>query len=179
MLYVPCVHVCSVTHLWPTLCDPMDPWTIALQAPLHGILQARILEWFAISCFPGGSVGKASVCNVGDLGSLPRSGSPGEGNGNPLQYPCLENPMDGGAWCPWGRKGSDTTKQLHFHFHSNNIYVFSSKYSFSCIPQFMVCIITVIKPVYITVSNARKFSFPIPLHMPLSPQNQNALSNYF
>ena len=103
----------------------------------------------------------------------------GEGNGNPLQYSCLENPMDGGAWCPWGRKGSDTTKQLHFHFHSNNIYVFSSKYSFSCIPQFMVCIITVIKPVYITVSNARKFSFPIPLHMPLSPQNQNALSNYF
>ena len=49
--------------------------------------------------FPGGSVGKESACNVGDLGSIPGLGrSPGEGNGNPLQYSCLENPMDGGAW---------------------------------------------------------------------------------
>ena len=49
--------------------------------------------------FPGGSEVKASACNEGDLGSIPGSGrSPGEGNGNPLQYPCLENPMDGGAW---------------------------------------------------------------------------------
>ena len=36
----------------------------------------------------------------------------GEGNGNPLQYSCLENPMDGGAWCPWGRKELDTTERL-------------------------------------------------------------------
>ena len=42
----------------------------------------------------------------------------GEGNGNPLQYSCLENPMDGGAWCPWGRKESDTTERLHFTSHS-------------------------------------------------------------
>ena len=49
--------------------------------------------------FPGGSDGKASAYNAGDLGSIPGSGrSPGEGNGNPLQYSCLENPMDGGAW---------------------------------------------------------------------------------
>ena len=49
--------------------------------------------------FPGGSDGKASVYNVGDLGSIPGLGrSPGEGNGNPLQYYCLENPMDRGAW---------------------------------------------------------------------------------
>ena len=49
--------------------------------------------------FPGGSDGKASVYNVGDLGSSPGLGrSPGEGNGNPLQYSCLENPMDRGAW---------------------------------------------------------------------------------
>ena len=42
---------------------------------------------------------KPSVYNVGDLGSIPGSGrSPDEGNGNPLQYSCLENPMDGGAW---------------------------------------------------------------------------------
>ena len=49
--------------------------------------------------FPGGSEGKASACNVGDPGWIPGSGrSPGEGNGNPLQYSCLENPMDRGAW---------------------------------------------------------------------------------
>ena len=49
--------------------------------------------------FPGGSDGKASACNAGDLGSIPGSGrSSGEGNGNPLQYSCLENPMDRGAW---------------------------------------------------------------------------------
>ena len=45
--------------------------------------------------FPGGSEVKASACNVGDLGSIPGLGrSPGEGNGNPLQYSCLENPME-------------------------------------------------------------------------------------
>ena len=45
---------------------------------------------------PSGSDGKASAYNAGDPGSIPRSGrSPGEGNGNPLQYSCLENPMDG------------------------------------------------------------------------------------
>ena len=49
--------------------------------------------------FPHSSVSKASVCNAGYLGSIPGLGrSPGEGNGNPLQYPCLENPMDRGAW---------------------------------------------------------------------------------
>ena len=48
---------------------------------------------------------KASVYNVGGLGSIPGFGKfPGEGNGNPLQYSRLENLMDGGAWCPWGRK---------------------------------------------------------------------------
>ena len=49
--------------------------------------------------FPGGSEVKASASNVGDLGSIPGLGrSPREGNGNPLQYSCLENPMDWGAW---------------------------------------------------------------------------------
>ena len=48
---------------------------------------------------PGGSDGKAPVYNVGDLGSIRGSGrSSGEGNGSPLQYSCLENPMDGRAW---------------------------------------------------------------------------------
>ena len=49
--------------------------------------------------FPGGSDGKASACNAGDPGSIPGLGrSPGEGNGDPLQYSCLENSMDRGAW---------------------------------------------------------------------------------
>ena len=49
--------------------------------------------------FPGGSEGKASAYNAGDLGSIPGLGrSPGEGNGNPLQYCCLENSMDRGVW---------------------------------------------------------------------------------
>ena len=49
--------------------------------------------------FPGGSEVKASACNAGDVGLIPGLGrSPGEENGNPFQYSCLENPMDGGAW---------------------------------------------------------------------------------
>ena len=60
--------------------------------------------------FPGGSDGKVPAYNVGDLGSFPGLGrSAGAGNGNPLQYSCMENPMDGGAWqatySPWGCKG--------------------------------------------------------------------------
>ena len=53
----------------------------------------------ALMGFPGGSENKASAYNVGDPGSIPGLGkSPGEGNGNPLQNSCLENPMDQGAW---------------------------------------------------------------------------------
>ena len=73
--------------------------------------------------FPGDSDGKESACNIGDLGSVPGSGrSPGEGNGTPLQYSCLENPMDGGAW--WAAvhgvaktqtRLSDFTSTFQFH----------------------------------------------------------------
>ena len=49
--------------------------------------------------FPGGLDGKESACNAGDPGSIPGLGrSPGEGNGNPVQYSCLENPVNKGAW---------------------------------------------------------------------------------
>ena len=66
------------------------------------------VSWLGRSCtslrlrfagFPHGSDGKVSACNAGDPGSIPGSRrSPGEGNGNPLQHSCLENPTDGGAW---------------------------------------------------------------------------------
>ena len=53
----------------------------------------------ACTGFPGGSDGEKSSCNVGDPSLIPRSGrSPREGNGNSIQYSCLENPMDRGAW---------------------------------------------------------------------------------
>ena len=79
------VKVKSLSHvrLFATL------WTVAYQASsVHGIFQARVLEWVAISF----------ISNAGDLGSIPGSRrSPGNGNGNLLQYSCLENPMDRGA----------------------------------------------------------------------------------
>ena len=62
-------------------------------------LEEEMATHFSISGFPGGSEVKASAYNAGDLGSVPGLGRcPGEGNGNPLQYSCLGNPKDRGAW---------------------------------------------------------------------------------
>ena len=70
--------------------------------------------------FPGGSDSKASASNARDPGSIPGSGrAPGEGNGNPLQYSCLENPMDRGAW--WAsvhRVGKSQIQLSNFTFYS-------------------------------------------------------------
>ena len=65
----------------------------------QGYSQTHVwLRVFSFAWFPGGSEVKASACNAGDLGSIPGLGrSRGEGNGNPLQYSCLETPMDGRA----------------------------------------------------------------------------------
>ena len=67
---------------------------------------------------PGGSVSKESACNVGDLGLIPRLGRPlREGNGNPLQYSCLENSMDRGAWQATVHRIAKSWTQLSdFHF---------------------------------------------------------------
>ena len=67
----------------------------------HGCLWGVSILCVMNSCqdFPGSSVGKESGCSAGDLSSIPGSGrAPGEGNRNPLQYSCLENPMDRRAW---------------------------------------------------------------------------------
>ena len=89
----------------------------AWQATAHGVTKSQTrLNDFTCKYlgFAGGSDGKESACKAGDLGSVPGLGrSPGEGNGNPLQYSCLENPMDKGAW--WApRKELDMTERLHF-----------------------------------------------------------------
>ena len=71
---------------------PVDGWSCVRSLPF---------AWgqTMVGGFSGGSEVKASLCNVGDLGLIPGLGrSPGEGNGNPLQYSCLENPMEGGVW---------------------------------------------------------------------------------
>ena len=74
------------------------------------------IQAFVSVGFPGGSDGNKSACNAGDPGSIPGLGrSPGEGNGNPLQYSCLENSMGRGAWqaaVHVGRQESDRTKGL-------------------------------------------------------------------
>ena len=76
-----------------------------------------VFLWILI--FVGGSDGKVSACDEGDLGFIPESRrSPGEGNGNPLQYYCLENSMNGGAW--WatvhGVTESDTESQSRLSY---------------------------------------------------------------
>ena len=69
-------------------------WIFEIENTEHFLRDA-----FGKKVFPGGSDSKASAHNAGDPGLIPGSGrSSGEGNGNPPQYSCLENPMDGGAW---------------------------------------------------------------------------------
>ena len=80
------------------------PWTA--KSSNQSILKEINPQWIGLSrldiaegFFPGGSESEVSACSVGDLDSIPESGrSPGEGNGNPLQYSCLENPMGREAW---------------------------------------------------------------------------------
>ena len=104
-----CIKVKSeseVSESCPTLSDPMD--CSLPGSSVHGIFQARVLEWGAI-VGPTLNMGQNGphLLSKGNedeyeyiyLGSIPGLGrSPGEGNGNPLQYSCLENPMDRRAW---------------------------------------------------------------------------------
>ena len=80
------------------------------------ILSLYMYVYCSMGC-PGSSDGKESTCNMGDLGSISGLGrSPGGEHGNPLQYSCLEKPMDRGAWWvtgasqPWGHKELGTTE---------------------------------------------------------------------
>ena len=81
--------------------------------------------------FPGGSDGKSSAYNAGDQGSIPGLGrSSGEGNGNPLQYSCLENPMDRGAW--WAVVHGVAKSQTRL----NKLNVHAYIYIYTCIVYF-------------------------------------------
>ena len=84
-------------------------------------MKNNLKNLFSYMGFPGGSDSKGSACNAGDLGSIPGSRrSPGEGHSNPLQYSCLENFMDRGAW--WatvnGVTKSGTERHTHTHTHT-------------------------------------------------------------
>ena len=84
-------------QLVASICKPLSPIITSVTTYSSCSVQASILG------FPGGSVVKNLPGNAGDVGSIPGSGrSPGEGNGNPLQYSCLENSMNGGAWWATG-----------------------------------------------------------------------------
>ena len=87
-------------YLTPTLCLLISIVVSILTCHVGGrdLIPCRETGWMLLS-FPGGSDSKESTCNAGDLGSIPGSGRcPGEGSGYPLQYSCLENPMDRGSW---------------------------------------------------------------------------------
>ena len=94
---------CSL-DCWPTRQVPSQVFyklPLDTSFSLAHVEDQNVLFWHKeyFKGFPGGSDVNASACNVGDLGLIPGSRrSPGEGNGNPLQYSCLENSMEGGAW---------------------------------------------------------------------------------
>ena len=109
----------EVTQSCLTLCDPMD-YSLS-GSSVHGIFQARVLKWVAISFFfplpgfPGGSEVKVSASNAGDPDSIPGSGRkwqptlaflPGESHGR----------RSLAGYSPWSHKESDMTERLHFHF---------------------------------------------------------------
>ena len=92
---------------------------------LHCIGCSYVLEINPLLGFLGGSDGKESACDVGDPGSVLGLGrSPGKGNSNPLQYSCLENLMDGGAW--WATVHRVAKSQTWFHFSPFLVALFAN-----------------------------------------------------
>ena len=97
------LHLLCLLH-WQVdslpLAPPRKPLTsLSSHLFIYEVKVKQITKPSYVLVFPGGSDGKESTSNGGDLGSIPELGrSPGGGRGNPLQYSCLENPRDGGAW---------------------------------------------------------------------------------
>ena len=105
------------------LSEPWDLTFLVVVAPQEG------------RDFSGGSDGKESACNEGELGLIPVLGrSSGEGNGNPLQYCCLENPMDRGAW--WATVCSVSQKWLSMHARTHTwVYPSALHHHLGCHPS--------------------------------------------
>ena len=133
MLYIS--HVMGLSQSYFVISQhalPLDSWlffplrffpTSNALSPVKSIYEQTLhfIAIFTVQGFSGGSDGKGSAYNAGDLALIPGSGrSPGEGNGNPLQYSCLENSMDRGAWqtTVLGVAKSWTwLSNSHFHFY--------------------------------------------------------------
>ena len=107
------LHLCIYCNWFENLCAYKNPHTNIYTSLIHNYQQLATIKVF--SGFPWWLRGKVSAWNTGDPGLIPGSGrSPEEGNGNPLQYSCLENSV---GCNPWRHKELDTTERLHFHFH--------------------------------------------------------------
>ena len=101
------LRVLTTERKW-LVCDVKEllgkPVVVVILLPYINVSNQHFVHLKFIQCYmsfglPGGSVGEECACNAGDTGSIPGSGrSPGGGHGHPLQYSCLENPTDGGAW---------------------------------------------------------------------------------
>ena len=120
-----------------------------LACTVHGVTKSQRLNkwcWIKISVnsgFPGGSDGQESICNAGDLGSSPGWGkSPGEGNGYPLLFSCLENSMDRWAWqaAPYGIRKSQTWLSDFHRFTSINSWLLINRYKRVDVCQGDVCV---------------------------------------
>ena len=111
--------------MWKSIClISLWPYKGLFKIPKHNKAKRNFFWWISlhvvISNFPGGLDGKESAWSAGDLGSIPGLGrSPEEGKNNPLQYSCLENSMDIGAWWAtvYGITELDTTEQLTSNKH--------------------------------------------------------------
>ena len=162
----PAVEAQSLNH-WATR---GVPWSVNFRWDCHfwswGCCHFKrtvttISIYTVILCFPGGSDSQESAWNAGDPGLIPELGrSPRDGNGNPLQYSCLENPKDRGAWqshreIHGGREELDTTERLTFHFHTLPGIVLNALHAFI----YLILITTVsVGTILVPVLSIRKLS---------------------
>ena len=124
--------------------------------------------------FPGRSEGKARVCNAGDSGSIPGLGrSPGEGNGSLLQYSCLENPLDRGAW--WATvlgvtKSRTGLRDFTFHLGEKIFFLVLLKFTFLFMARILQYVFRRI------IIRARDYPAPLPYRRPPPPPLSRAVS---